>query len=103
MKMQILISTLVLFFLLSAWAELRAQTQEYVKDKAYNILNTKCNTCHRRQNPFMVFSRRNMDRRAGKIYQQVFIEKKMPKGDEVELSTEEAETLLIWISSLKTS
>ncbi len=61
------------------------------------ILDTKCNACHRRQNPFMVFNERNMVRRAARIYKAVFLERKMPKGTKVKLTSEEYATLEKWL------
>jgi len=65
------------------------------------ILETKCNVCHRKQNPLMVFKEKNMVRRAPKIYKQVFLEKTMPKGDEIRLSQEEYRTLEKWLFTQK--
>lgn len=47
----------------------------------------------------MLFNEKNMTRRANRIYQKVFIERSMPKGDEVQLSREEYLTLKKWIKS----
>ncbi len=71
------------------------------KTKAYNILENKCNVCHRKQNPFMVFTMKNMDKRAKKIYKNVFELQRMPKGDDIKLSVQERESLKNWIQSLK--
>jgi len=65
--------------------------------EALEILQTKCNICHRKQNPLMVFKEKNMSKRAKKIYKQVFIEKRMPKGDEIRLSNEEYIALEKWL------
>jgi len=70
------------------------------KIKAYNILENKCNVCHRKQNPFMIFSLKNMDKRAKKINKNVFELQRMPKGDEIKLTPDERETLKNWIQSL---
>lgn len=63
------------------------------------MLDTKCNVCHRKQNPFMVFKEKNMEKRAPKIYQQVFIERRMPKGNETRLTPVEFTTLEKWLST----
>jgi hypothetical protein len=39
-----------------------------LKAEAFAILNAKCNTCHRKQNPFRVFTLKNMNRHAARIY-----------------------------------
>ena len=64
---------------------------------AFEILDTKCNACHRKQNPFMVFKEKNISKRAKKIYQLVFAERRMPKGDEIRLSNEEYIALEKWL------
>lgn len=72
-----------------------------LKQLAFEILNTKCNNCHRKQNPFMVFKKENMSRRARKIYKMVFVERKMPKGNEIRLTNEEYLTLEKWLKTQK--
>lgn len=73
---------------------------EELKKEALQILELKCNVCHRKQNPFMVFKEKNMEKRAPKINQMVFIERRMPKGDEIKLSKEEYTQLKNWLASL---
>lgn len=72
-----------------------------IKEKALTILQKKCNVCHKRKNPFMVFKLKNMDKRSKKIYNQVFLKKRMPKGDNITLTTRESQELLTWINSTK--
>jgi uncharacterized membrane protein len=71
-----------------------------LKNQAYNMLEKKCNVCHRKQNPFMVFTMKNMDKRAKKINKNVFKLQRMPKGDEIKLAAAEKEILKNWIQSL---
>lgn len=73
-----------------------------LKEKAFKILKNKCNVCHKRKNPFMIFKLKNIDKRSKKIYNQVFVKKRMPKGTKIKLTTKEYETLLTWITSVKT-
>ena len=68
-----------------------------LKKKALGILDTKCNVCHRKKNPFMVFNEKNMVRRAPKIYKMVIVERKMPKGTEIRLTNEEFSQLEKWL------
>ncbi len=70
---------------------------EYLKKEAFLVLEAKCNVCHRKQNPFMVFSVKNMEKRAPKIYKQVYITKRMPKGDQVILTNNERTILKQWL------
>ena len=77
------------------------QSDSELKSKAFQILKKKCNTCHRKQNPFMVFNEKNMVRRATKIYRMVFIERKMPKGNLIKLTGEEYRTLEKWLLTQK--
>jgi len=62
-----------------------------------NLLETKCNSCHRKKNPFMVFNKKNMNKRAKIIYDQVFVKKRMPKGSK--LSDSESALLKNWLES----
>ena len=68
-----------------------------LKQEALEILEQKCNTCHRKQNPFMIFKAKNMEKRAPKIYEQVFRTRRMPKGNENPLSAEQYRALKTWL------
>lgn len=70
-----------------------------VKAAAFEILQLKCNVCHKKQNPFKVFSLKNMDKHAPKIYKQVFVYKRMPKGNQIQLTEAEYQTLSTWLNS----
>lgn len=72
---------------------------EPLKEQAFSILDAKCNVCHRKQNPFMVFKLGNMDKRAERIYRAVFVQKRMPKGDDIRLTAEEYATLEQWLKT----
>lgn len=76
-----------------------SKSPEDLKTKAFKILENKCNVCHRKQNPFMVFSWKNMAKRAEKIHKQVFVKKRMPKGDDIKLTTEEYSLLNNWLQT----
>lgn len=78
---------------------LSTESNENLKRESLNILVAKCNTCHKKQNPLMVFNERNMSKRAKKIYRMVFIERKMPKGKEIRLTNEEYFTLEKWLKT----
>lgn len=69
------------------------------KTAAFKILENKCNVCHKKRNPFMIFKLKNMDKRAKKIYKQVFVKKRMPKGDEIKLTVEEYKVLEEWLKT----
>ena len=73
------------------------------KEKAYKILESKCNICHRKRNRRRVFTKENMDTWANDIYKQVFIKKRMPRGKKVKLSPDEYQDLLTWITNTKNS
>jgi uncharacterized membrane protein len=68
-----------------------------LKSEVFKILDSKCNVCHRKKNPFMVFNEKNMVKRAKKIHKMVFVERRMPKGDEIRLSNEEYNTIEQWL------
>ncbi|WP_137089867.1 hypothetical protein [Mangrovivirga cuniculi] len=70
-----------------------------LKKESLKILETKCNSCHRKQNPFMVFKGKNMSKKAAKIYTQVFVKQRMPKGDEIKLTSKEYATLKKWLNT----
>ena len=70
-----------------------------LQQKAFKILETKCNSCHRRQNPFMVFKEKNLTKRAAKIYVQVFVKKRMPKAEGEPLTSSEYELLRAWLAT----
>ena len=74
-----------------------ATTDNSLKKDALKILDTKCNICHRKQNPFMIFKEKNMSMRAKKIYKMVFIERRMPKGNDIRLTNKEYATLEKWL------
>lgn len=76
-----------------------SQHSEVLRSKAFKILDSKCNICHRKQNPFMVFSLKNMEKRAGKIYTQVYVKKRMPKGKEIKLTQGEYSVLENWLNT----
>ena len=84
-----------------ASSEATGKLQNYasLKAQAFEILETKCNICHKRQNPFMIFTMKNMDKRAEKINEQVIETRRMPKGDEIKLTTEEYSLLKNWLST----
>ena len=69
------------------------------KDQALTILQGKCNVCHERQNPGKVFTLSNMETHAPKIYKQVFVKQRMPRGNAIRLSQEEKDTLLRWLAT----
>lgn len=70
-----------------------------LREGAFHILDSKCNVCHRKQNPFRIFSRKNMDKNAPRIYKQVFVKRRMPKGD-IRLTDEEYQMLEEWINGI---
>ncbi|MEM9929784.1 MAG: hypothetical protein AAF840_08205 [Bacteroidota bacterium] len=70
-----------------------------LKVAAFQILEAKCNVCHRKRNPFMIFKEKNMARRASKIYQQVFVKRRMPKPEGEPLTEEEYAALKAWLTT----
>ncbi|HEA22576.1 hypothetical protein LCGC14_2430760 [marine sediment metagenome] len=76
------------------------RSQEDLKEKAFEILRIKCNTCHAIKRKPQVFTKLNMDTLASEIYEQVFIKKKMPKGRKVKLSANETVILENWIETV---
>ena len=72
-----------------------------LKLAAFQILETKCNVCHEKKNPRRVFNLENMSELAPKIHKQVFVKKRMPKGNEIRLTSEEFDTLKNWLLTEK--
>lgn len=69
------------------------------KEKAFQILENKCNVCHSKRNRRRVFTLDNMNLWADDVHKQVFIKKRMPKGKKIRLSGQEYQDLLTWISA----
>ncbi|WP_343744893.1 hypothetical protein [Chitinophaga sp.] len=90
---------IILLALLSVTPIATATIPEDDKGKALLVLQTKCNICHVRNNPFRIFKERNMERNAKDIYKQVFVKGRMPLGNEVKLTEEERETLKKWLEA----
>lgn len=90
---------LLLLALLSVTYATIAATPEDDKGKALLVLQTKCNICHVRNNPFRIFKERNMERNAKDIYKQVFVKGRMPLGNDVKLTDGERETLKKWLEA----
>ncbi len=67
--------------------------------EAFKVLQTKCNVCHVKKNRMMVFNEKNMIRRAARIQKAVFVTKRMPKGNEHTLTSEETTILKTWLDS----
>jgi len=102
--------TLQICLLLYYWAVLSSfinaptlnqRSGDSVQYKALDILKHKCNVCHRSRNPSKVFTFENMNVLAPKIYQQVFIRKRMPKGKSIRLTSNERELLRNWLETQK--
>lgn len=72
------------------------QEPEYA---ALKVLQIKCNVCHRRQNPFRVFTAENMNKNAPNIYEQVFVKKSMPKVGALPLTAAEQAALKKWLEA----
>lgn len=70
------------------------------KEVAFNILKTKCNSCHTKKKNRITFTLGNMNSLAPEIESQVFIKKKMPKGRKNQLTLLEEDKLRNWIRTL---
>ncbi len=74
--------------------------QELVKEKAFEVLKQKCNTCHATRKRVSIFTFENMDSLSTSIKEQVFNKQKMPKGRKNALSEREKEQLKHWLAGL---
>ena len=63
------------------------------------VLVNKCNVCHQYSNPGKVFTAANLDELAPKIYKQVFVKRRMPKGRDIRLTPEEEQQLREWLET----
>ena len=101
----LILTAVVLLFANAKLAEKTEVTEPIVldasgKEMAFQVLETRCNSCHRIQNPRRVFTLDNMDPYAPKIYKQVFEKQRMPKGKNNKLTQAESQTLRNWLNSL---
>ena len=69
------------------------------KKAAFEILENHCNECHKDKKKKYIFTEENMTSFATKIHQQVYVKKKMPKGELFPLSVKEEATLLKWLET----
>lgn len=95
-------ATGILFILLGLCAS-NAQAQSpaaKMTDSTWEVLEVRCNECHREKKKEWVFNRKTVHYLASSINEQVFIKKKMPKG-KPKLTEEESQTLQDWLDSLK--
>jgi len=70
-----------------------------IKQAAFGVLTKKCNVCHTTKNPRKVFTLNNMNKYARKINRQVFVWKRMPKGNKIKLTKTDREKLRQWINA----
>ncbi|MEO1655831.1 MAG: hypothetical protein AAFU64_19980 [Bacteroidota bacterium] len=71
------------------------------KKEVFSILDAECQVDHRKEKPFMVFSKKKRERRAPKMHKQVFVKRRMPKGNQIRLTEQEYATFSEWLNTLK--
>lgn len=84
---------------LSARNYTEGRQKSAIQQKAWVVLQQKCNDCHAKKNRAAVFSEKNMNSMARTIHEQVFVKKRMPKG-KVKLTEAELQNLSDWLRSL---
>lgn len=77
------------------------KSENPARARAFEVLTNKCNVCHSKRNKRRIFTTDNMDSFAKDVYKQVFVKKRMPKGKNIKLSSQDYQDLLTWISSTK--
>lgn len=77
-----------------------ASSHSIVKIKAFKILEKKCNVCHVKKNRRKIFTLDNINLFGSEIYTQVFVKKRMPKGNKIELTKSEYIALKNWLNTL---
>ncbi len=70
------------------------------KLKAFDLLTAKCNVCHLKQNRRKVFTLENMDGFGAQIHTQVFVKKRMPKGNKITLTQTDYLILKNWLNTI---
>lgn len=81
------------------YSERNTRDDDVARGQALDILQQRCNTCHRNDNPRKVFTGANMEKNAGDIYRQVFLYRRMPKNAPASLTAAEKAILERWLSS----
>lgn len=74
------------------------EPQDPIQNKAFSVLDSKCNFCHMTRKRLDHFTLDNMNGLVSKINEQVFVKNKMPKGKNNALTLEEKNSLLLWIN-----
>lgn len=106
--MRILLGIVLLYFA-SSFLIPKAKVNSYTevpketKLAAFKILQNKCNVCHKIERRREIFTLDNMDSYASKIEKQVFVKRKMPKGDDFNLTKLEESTLMKWLTNVQKS
>lgn len=103
--------SILIFFSLTAFTFNRSHSlispyqseKDQIKQEAFTVLNAKCNACHKLQKPDYIFTLNNMNAFAETINKQVFIKKKMPKGKDFTLTTQESNALKVWLDNCLTN
>ncbi len=80
-----------------------AYEQNELTQETLTLLQNKCNVCHKRRNPRKVFTRENMEDLAPKIYKQVIMKKRMPRGKNNQLTAKEYALLEKWLTQQLTN
>ena len=106
--MRILVGVLLFFFISSFSMNENVITTfqnspKETKLAAFKILQKNCNVCHKTERRREIFTLDNMDSYASKIEKQVFTKRKMPKGDEFNLTELEESTLKNWLTAVQNS
>jgi len=94
------VSFVLLMGLVTPKVHAQASTVPTLADRAWEVIEVRCNECHRKDKKEWVFDRNTVHYLANSINEQVFIKKKMPKG-KPKLTEEESQTLRDWLDSLK--
>lgn len=77
------------------------KTELLLEQSALVVLESKCNICHKKRNPNLVFTKDNMEKYFRSINIQVFVWERMPQGNEIVLTESDKKDLKAWILFLK--
>lgn len=86
-----------IFLLFLSYSCSAQEKNDELQAKVLTILSAKCNICHSKQNPGKVFSSSNIHLYAPEIRKQVFVKKRMPRGQKIVLTDPEKDILQTWL------
>lgn len=88
---------LLIFIMNISYSQKEDLNYAELKKNVFKVLNSQCNTCHSTKRRTNIFTLENMDSLARDINTQVFVKRKMPKGNKAKLSETETKAIKEWL------